>query len=603
VLKRFIAIAAVVTVAACEPPAPPVPFEIVLVTAAPTTQAVGTAVVTVPTFEVRTESGKAIKNVDVVITANASSGSVTSPPLKTTATATPIGTWTLGTTPGTQSVTVSVEDLTPLVISLTAVPGDAASLPLLVGAGQLAAANTAVSGPITVQVQDNFGNSIAGVTVNWAVTAGGGNVASPTSVSNGVGIAAAPLWTLGASGTQTLTATVGAVTRNVNAIVQTPPASINIIRLASDTTALGNAPDSMPTFVVRDAGGIALAGVPVTVTVSSGGGSLTGAPTVTAAGGEPTSIGTWTTGNSVGAQTVTVAVVGVPDLVITTTAAQLYDLNVVYTGTPPIAGVQTAFTNAVARIKNVVTGRMSLVQFPAAFNANACVTGLVINAELIGGLRIYATIDSIDGPGGILGSAGPCYTRTSNGLAVVGRMRFDDDDMANMLANGSLESVILHEMLHVVGVGTLWSSLGLVTGLAPTIPNPMFTGQLAGAACINDHNGTAFCGTGVPVENCQNLIQSCGGGTINGHWKESIFGNELMTGYASAGLNPFSRMTIQALRDMGYRTNLLAADAYTIPGTFMSFFEAPKVRLPAPTGPIAEIDNNGNITRYFPPDR
>ena len=67
------------------------------------------------------------------------------------------------------------------------------------------------------------------------------------------------------------------------------------------------------------------------------------------------------------------------------------------------------------------------------------------------------------------------------------------------------------------------------------------------------------CATSVPVEN--NLLP----GTSDSHWRESTFGNELMTGYVNTGGMPFSAMTIGSLSDIGYQVNLLAADPYRLP--------------------------------------
>jgi hypothetical protein len=52
-------------------------------------------------------------------------------------------------------------------------------------------------------------------------------------------------------------------------------------------------------------------------------------------------------------------------------------------------------------------------------------------------------------------------------------------------------------------------------------------------------------------------------GTRDGHWRESVFGNELMTGYIGSSTNPMSAMTIASLKDMGYNTNQAAAAAYS----------------------------------------
>ena len=70
------------------------------------------------------------------------------------------------------------------------------------------------------------------------------------------------------------------------------------------------------------------------------------------------------------------------------------------------------------------------------------------------------TIEPIDGPFGVLGQAGPCFVRDdADGLTVIGRMQFDEDDMELLETEGSLQAVILHEMGHVLGFGTLWGPL------------------------------------------------------------------------------------------------------------------------------------------------
>ena len=72
---------------------------------------------------------------------------------------------------------------------------------------------------------------------------------------------------------------------------------------------------------------------------------------------------------------------------------------------------------------------------------------------------------SIDGPGLILGQAGPCYFRGSGSfpnLISIGIMTFDTFDLAALSAQGELNDVILHEMGHVLGFGTLWSNFSLL---------------------------------------------------------------------------------------------------------------------------------------------
>ena len=51
-------------------------------------------------------------------------------------------------------------------------------------------------------------------------------------------------------------------------------------------------------------------------------------------------------------------------------------------------------------------------------------------------LVIFVTLESIDGPGGVLGLAGPCFIRTAGNLPLIGAMRFDTDDLAVLEATG-----------------------------------------------------------------------------------------------------------------------------------------------------------------------
>ena len=57
--------------------------------------------------------------------------------------------------------------------------------------------------------------------------------------------------------------------------------------------------------------------------------------------------------------------------------------------------------------------------------------------------------------GSILGQAGPCFIRPDSRLTVAGVMKFDSADVRGLIDNGKFKDVIVHEMGHVLGVGTL----------------------------------------------------------------------------------------------------------------------------------------------------
>ena len=175
---------------------------------------------------------------------------------------------------------------------------------------------------------------------------------------------------------------------------------------------------------------------------------------------------------------------------------------------------------------------------------------------LLGMLALYlAEGVVIDGPGQILGQAGPRLVRTDGGLPITGIMSFDSADLDQLEANGSLQNVIVHEMAHCVGIGTLWSTMALLEGEGTA--NPVFIGVNA----MREWGILSGAGRPMPVP-----VSNTGGpGTREGHWRESVFGNELMTGFLDGGINPLSRVTVGALEDMGYEVNYDAADDFRLP--------------------------------------
>jgi hypothetical protein len=175
-----------------------------------------------------------------------------------------------------------------------------------------------------------------------------------------------------------------------------------------------------------------------------------------------------------------------------------------------------------------------------------------VDGEVVDDVLVVAQGAGIDGAGRVLGQAGPTHLRPGSMLPARGEMVFDAADLAELEAEGTLDDVIAHEMGHVLGIGTLWEPGGLLDGVGTA--DPVFTG--AGAVA----EWAALGGRGaVPVEN------TGGAGTAGGHWRESRFGNELMSGFIVGAGNPLSRVTAASLGDLGYAVDLDAAEAYALP--------------------------------------
>ena len=253
------------------------------------------------------------------------------------------------------------------------------------------------------------------------------------------------------------------------------------------------------------------------------------------------------------------------------------------------AAQRAAFVSAAARWAGVITA--DLPDISGSIPTGSCGTGSPSMTHDFDDLLIFAGVVTIDGPNGILGQAGWCYRRTA-GLPIIGVMSFDQADMANLESGGGLNSVILHEMGHVLGIGTMWQPLGLLQNASST--GSALDTYFSGAQAIIGFDaigGSSYAGgQKVPVEN------TGGAGTMNGHWRESVLGNELMTGYLNNGSNPLSVVTVRSLTDMGYTVNVASADAFSI-GAAMQSASASTSRLRMMNdlyaGPRYTIDRQG----------
>ncbi len=177
---------------------------------------------------------------------------------------------------------------------------------------------------------------------------------------------------------------------------------------------------------------------------------------------------------------------------------------------------------------------------------------IVANVGTIDDLVITVRVTAIDGPGGVLGQTGIDVQRIGSFLPAMASITIDSADLPTLNADGSLSDVILHEIGHALGFGTVWAQQGLLVSAGTS--NPRFIGSLATAEYDRIFRTTE---PNVPVEN------SGGAGSVDAHWRESRFGNELMSSVIRGGSNPLSRVTVAALADMGYQVDFNQADSYT----------------------------------------
>lgn len=368
----------------------------------------------------------------------------------------------------------------------------------------------------------------------------------------GLGLLAAALWASACSDSGTT---------GVTGALDASPASIQATAgAASQSAPAGTAVSVAPAVVVRDGSGQAIAGVTVRFNVTAGGGSVANAVTTTDAQGVATA-GKWTLGTAAGANAVEATVTKLSPLQFTATATSAalvpappvsnsaYAINVRYIGSAS-ARQQQAVSKAVARWQSVITRDLS--DIPLNAPANTCFDGQPSINERVDDIMLYVEFVDIDGAGKILGEAGPCYVRSDSNLPILGHLKLDAADLRMMEQNGTIDDVVLHEIGHVLGIGTLWTDKNLLQGKGTDDPT------FLGANAVSAYRTMGGLLATVPVEN------SGGEGTRDGHWRESIFGTELMTGWVGGSSNPLSALTIASLTDLGYGANSGAASSYSL---------------------------------------
>jgi len=437
----------------------------------------------------------------------------------------------------------------------------------------VAARATLTPAPV-VQVLDGRDDPVlqAGIAVIAGISSGSGTLVGTLTVNTDVNGRAtfSSINIHGTVGPKVLQFTSGNLKAALSSGVTVTPGPAAAIGANSTQIQNGLVNQSVPTkpsALVTDLDGNGVSGVAVTFAVQTGSGSGSGLSQTTNAGGVAT-VGDWVLGPSVGTNTMSGNSNGLTGTPVTFTANGVLvlsnftiELQFLTTATPAQAA---AFANAKSRWELAVTGDVQDLNV-GTVNLNSCGVNTTVSG-VVDDVKIVVELKAYDGPGQVLGAASPCFLRpgpTNPNIPIIGYMFFDTADLPGMEANGSLSDVVLHEMGHVLGYGTLWDLgfFNLVDTLVVLGPTGIgYTGANALTAFTTTNKGN---GTVVPVE------QDGGPGTAHSHWDEQLFASEIMTGFISGTVRPLSATSIASLADFGYVVNLGAANPfdYTNPVT------------------------------------
>ena len=299
---------------------------------------------------------------------------------------------------------------------------------------------------------------------------------------------------------------------------------------------------------------------------------------------------------SAGRATITITATDPADLTATQTFQVLvrrrgavgdFDITLVFTDSVP-AAYRPSLQAAATRWMSIV-GDTEWADVPV-HETKTC-RDVDVPLAVVDDLVIVVDAIVIDGSLGTVARAGICMAREeSDGHApILGYVLLDKADLAVLEQHGDLVEIMIHEITHVLGFGYRWVQLGLLDQAS----DPHFTGVQATEA-FDSVGGADYPGAKVPTQPGQ------------GHWRESVFGSELLT--PSLYVNrrePLSVVTLAALADMGYHVDMSMADDYQLDGTqagIGAMNRGPVISLADDyeRGPVMILDRDGNIVRIIP---
>ncbi|CAN5769081.1 hypothetical protein BH24GEM1_BH24GEM1_17750 [soil metagenome] len=251
----------------------------------------------------------------VTVTWSAEGGGSVDPARSTTAADGRAGTMrVLGPQPTTYFTTASIDGLTESATFTST--GLAARLVLTSQLPAIATSGEPLSPQPALRLEDADGTPVAreGVIVTVQIASGGGSLTgATTATSDAEGhVAFSDLAIRGSPGTRRLIFAADAfapATSPPIALGVGAPSSIEPAAGDDQSAVVGGAVPVDPSVLVKDADGNPLGGIPVTFTVTGGGGTVSGNTPVTGSDGVAT-VGEWRLGTTVGENTLSAAVAG-----------------------------------------------------------------------------------------------------------------------------------------------------------------------------------------------------------------------------------------------------------------------------------------------------
>ena len=274
-----------------------------------------------------------------------------------------------------------------------------------------------------------------------------------------------------------------------------------------------------------------------------------------------------------------------------------------------VDAVTTSQNGIITQVAERYESMIGLGDFDATWSSPAddCAPGMPeLVSQALDDISIYVMVGPLDGAGNVVGMSGSCVIRTGfggwAGMPGLGAVVLDEADIAQLESDGVLEAVVTREMARALGFSPVaWSFHGFLQN--PSLPEDAEPDADADThlnaalvvAAFNAAGGEGYAGARAPLEN------GAMPGISDTHWRQSVFGDEVMTPYLTGDSQPLSRITLEALYEVGYELDVMMADPFTLTGARSARLRGPKMYLgmdiAAYRGPIATIRVEGVVKK------
>lgn len=365
---------------------------------------VNTAVPVAPTLKVTDQFGNPVESVTVTFNVASGGGGLTGGTRKTDANGqAAVGSWTLGTVAGANTLSATAASLTAATFGATGNPDVADSIKLSGGNNQTDTVRATLAA-YTVRVADQYGNGVPNKTVTWAASGGGSITAS--SLTNVSGIASATRVFGDTARAQNATATVAGLIGSPVAFSATAThgAATTIVKVAGDnqSATAGAAVAVPPSAKVTDAYGNPVSGVGVTFAPQPGSGTVAPTTAISTNGAGTSTVTSWTLGPTAGSNndTLTASATGLTAVRFIASGLSGAAQNLVYVSgtaqTDTIGASLAAYTVRVTDINNNGVQGVSITWSVTAGGGSITPTSLTDVNGFATATRILGTAAGVD---------------------------------------------------------------------------------------------------------------------------------------------------------------------------------------------------------------